>query len=118
MVILLGQHLTCKTNSGPFPNKPCVFPFKILHDGSAVVYHECIILAGHTKPSCPIDVDQDGYSNVWGYCSPGCPGVPAGMSSVTLIWLSFYIDIISNVLIFCQIRPLWFHQTIIGATSF
>ena len=83
MVILLGQHLTCKTNSGPSPNKPCVFPFKISHGGTDVVYDECIILAGNTKPSCPIDVDQDGYFNVWGYCSPGCPGVPAGMSSVT-----------------------------------
>ena len=84
MVIFLGQHPTCKTNSGPYPNKPCVFPFKISHGGTDVVYNECTILAGNTKPSCPIDVNQDGHHHVWGYCSPGCPGVPAGMSIILL----------------------------------
>ena len=93
MVIFLGQHLTCKTNSGNHSNKSCVFPFQISHGGTAVVYHECILLAGDTKPSCPIDVDQDGYSNVWGYCSPGCPGVPAGMSSMSLRILGFYVNV-------------------------
>ena len=96
MDIILGTHLTCKTNSGDFPSNSCVFPFRETKD-SSVVYNECIILGLNSKPSCAISVDEFGVGMDWGFCSPGCPVVSDGMPVMLLDFLGFckYIVICS-----------------------
>ena len=74
-LIILGTHLTCKTNDGHFPNNSCVFPF----ENAGNKQNECIDQA---KPYCQISVDEKGNSmgnKDLGVCSPGCPGVPGGI---------------------------------------
>ena len=63
----------CKTNGGPSPNVPCIFPF---------------IIDGTTYTQCPLDsdgywcstkVDHSGIhiaeQGNWGTCDQNCPGV-------------------------------------------
>ena len=89
MAIILGTHLTCKTNSGDFPSNSCVFPFKESQE-SSVVYNKCIILVGNSKPSCAISVDEFGIGIDWGSCSPGCPVVSDGMPVMLLNFLNIF----------------------------
>ena len=74
LVIVLGKHLTCKTDdSGNSKNTPCVFPFVDSVGGE--VRKQCTTVGGYSKPWCPISIDEGGIaSSLRGYCSPGCPG--------------------------------------------
>ena len=97
MAIILGTHLTCKTNSGDVPRNSCVFPFKESQE-SSVVYNKCIIFAGNSTPSCAISVDEFGIGMDWGFCSPGCPVVSDGMP---VMLLNLFSNVRSYMLLCC-----------------
>ena len=102
MGIILGAHLTCKTNSGDFPNNSCVFPFKESKD-SSVVYNQCVILGMNSKPSCAISVDEFGNGMGWGFCNPGCPvvsdGMPVMLLMISYLFAQFLVQLVLSL--FC-----------------
>ena len=60
----------CKTNGGPRPNVPCVFPFKAYGKS----FTKCIFY-GSTVPWCSTEVDEQGnhIKGSWGTCGSACP---------------------------------------------
>ena len=61
--------LECKTNSGPKPNKLCVFPFTF----QGLEYFECPTIE-HNQPWCPTEVYENGsyVDKQWGNCDNSC----------------------------------------------
>ena len=60
----------CLTESGNYPDEPCVFPFKYKDR----VFNGCIPEKEGGKAWCSTEVDADGdlVENKWGYCSSEC----------------------------------------------
>lgn len=61
--------LECKTNSGPKPNKLCVFPFTF----QGLENFECATIE-HNQPWCPTEVYENGsyVDGQWGNCDNSC----------------------------------------------
>ena len=59
----------CKTESGPEPRRPCVFPF--IYNG--VKYNECTFVDWH-QPWCSVEVNdnQNHIDGKWGNCKKTC----------------------------------------------
>jgi len=59
----------CATESGPEPNKPCVFPFNL----NGITYSECTSVH-HDKLWCSVEVDsnQNYIDGKWGNCKTPC----------------------------------------------
>ena len=66
MILFSGQ---CLTESGPLPEKPCVFPFIF----KGTTYSECTSFE-HDQHWCSVEVASDGVhvDGKWGNCGSNC----------------------------------------------